>query len=244
MPISFASPLSKPLLAALFCAGAVLVPALAGAHAAEDAPAAADRAYKIVYPGGDPDRLQIVSGGLHVLIPAVTTFWDREGDALILEGPPQDLEKAEKIVNATTRPRPVYRLTFTFTQPGAAPRRLALTLAAGTRGEAKQGSKFPLAAGQSADGQRTEIQYQDLGLELEAWLDLPNSDGSVGLRAKVAESAVAEQHSPIGVQSPIFQQFVLDSHVTVVPGKPLALGTVEGTGTGGERVEVVAEPVR
>jgi hypothetical protein len=243
MSMSSASSLSKPVFAALLCLGTGMVPKQAGAQTAGQAPAAADMAYRIVYPGGGPETLSSIAADLRVLVPAVRSNWDMQGGALVLVGAPQDLAKAEAIANSLGR-RPSYRLTFTFSQPGASPKKVALTLNAGMRGEVKQGSKFPLAASQSADGQRTEIQYQDLGLEVEASLDQPAGDGSVGLKARVAESAVAEQHSPIGVQSPIFQQFVLDSHVTVVPGKPLALGTLEGAGAGEQRVEVVAEPVR
>jgi hypothetical protein len=100
------------------------------------------------------------------------------------------------------------------------------------------------AAGSSeASVPGTQVQYVDVGLNIEASLD--GSLDSLQLRSKVEQTGLAEEKSGVGAQDPVIQQTVLDGLSALVPGKPQILGSFDVPGnTRHEEVEVVAELVR
>jgi type II secretory pathway component GspD/PulD (secretin) len=116
----------------------------------------------------------------------------------------------------------------------------------GGKSEVKQGSKIPIVTG-SFDEQNskanTQVQYEDVGLTIEAWLD--SSGDALRLRTKVEQSSVAEEKSSVGIQDPVLRQTVFDGTSTLVEGKPLVLGTFDIPGTSrSEEIKVVAELVK
>jgi len=61
----------------------------------------------------------------------------------------------------------------------------------------------------------------------------------------VEQSSVADEKSNVGIQDPVVRQTTLDGTSTLVPGKPLVLGSLDVPGsTRREEVEVVAEAIR
>jgi hypothetical protein len=95
---------------------------------------------------------------------------------------------------------------------------------------------------QGEQPQHSDVQYQDVGLEIEATLN-GYADG-VHLRSKIAQSNVSDEKSGIGVEDPVFHETTLEGTATLVPGKPLILGSLDIPGTNRhQQVEVVSEAI-
>jgi hypothetical protein len=108
--------------------------------------------------------------------------------------------------------------------------RITLIVASGGKTDVKQSSKVPLVTGVYTPGesQRSDVQFQDVGLKIEATVD-GYADG-VRLRTRIAQSSVADEKSGVGSQGPRLPP----DHprtATLVPGKPLILGSLDIPGT-------------
>jgi type II secretory pathway component GspD/PulD (secretin) len=169
--------------------------------------------------------------------------------AISIRGSAEDIALAQKILADLDRTHKIYRLTYTVTetdsgQPSGG-QHVTLIVASGGKTEVKQGSKVPIVTGiypQGEQSQHSDVQYQDIGLEIEATVD-SYADG-VRLRTRIAQSSVADEKSGIGVQDPVFHQTFLDGTATLVPGKPLILGSLDIPGTNRhQQVEVVSEAI-
>jgi hypothetical protein len=104
----------------------------------------------------------------------------------------------------------------------------------------------PIVTGSSDDDSsksNAQVQYMDVGLSIEAFADGVH-DGA-RLRTKVSQSSVAEEKSGVGAQDPVIRQTTLDEITTLVPGKPLVLGSLDiPDTTRKQEIEVVVELVR
>jgi type II secretory pathway component GspD/PulD (secretin) len=188
---------------------------------------------------------------LRNMLPQAKLFYVPSQSALSIRGTAEDISLAQKIVSDLDRNKKIYRLTYTITdiengQRGA-PRHFSIIVASGSKTDLKQGSKVPLVTGVYTDtgptSQTSQVQYQDVGLEIEASLNT-YLDG-VRLRTKMAESSVADEKSGVGAQDPIFRQTSLEGTSTLALGKPLVLGSLDIPGsTRRQEVEVVSEAVR
>ncbi len=157
---------------------------------------------------------------------------------------------ARHIISDIDRQAKSYRLTFTLNESGAGnpagSRSIAMVVVIGNKSEVKQGSKVPIVTG-SFDDQtsksNTQVQYEDVGLNLEAWLD--SAGDALRLRTKIVQSSVSDEKSNVGIQDPVLLQSVFDGSSNLVEGKPKVLGTLDGPGGSGKtEIAVVAELVR
>jgi type II secretory pathway component GspD/PulD (secretin) len=188
---------------------------------------------------------------LRNMLPRAKLFYVPSQSALSIRGSAEDISLAQKIVSDLDRNKKIYRLTYTITDidngKRAAPQHFSMIVASGSKTDLKQGSKVPLVIGTYTENgpasQNSQVQYQDVGLEIEASLNA-YLDG-VRLGTKIAESSVAEEKSGVGAQDPIFRQTTFEGTATLVPGKPLVLGSLDIPGTTRrQEVEVVSEAVR
>ncbi len=167
--------------------------------------------------------------------------------AISIRGTADDIQLAQKIVADLDRARKTYRLTYTITETDAGKRmgteRYSLIAVSGERTVLKQGSRVPIVTGStSADTAGTQVQYVDVGLNIEATVD-GRGDG-LRLRTKVEQSSLADEKSGMGGQDPVFRQTQLIGDATLLPGKPLILGSLDVPGgTRKQEIEVVAELV-
>jgi type II secretory pathway component GspD/PulD (secretin) len=169
--------------------------------------------------------------------------------AISIRGSAEDLALAQKVLDDLDRPRKAYRLTYTITETGSAQpdgsQHVTVIVTSGGSTDFKQGSKVPIVTGsfsQNGLPPHTDVQYQDVGLEIEATLN-GYADG-VHLRSKIEQSSVAEEKSGVGAQDPTFRQTTLDTTTPLVPGKSLTLGSLDIPGANRHlQVEVVAEPI-
>ncbi len=116
----------------------------------------------------------------------------------------------------------------------------------GTQSTLKQGSRVPIITGSmrsDSSEQHTEVQYQDVGLAINATLN-EQSDTPM-LQTKIEESSVGATRSNAGVSDPEISQTALNDTAALTPGKPLVLGSLDIPGTTRhQEIEVVAEVIR
>lgn len=110
----------------------------------------------------------------------------------------------------------------------------------------KQGSRVPLVTGSEGTGQpagSTQIQYLDIGLNLDAALDA-TPDGA-RVRSKIEQSSVAAERTAFGAQDPLVRQLVMETTSELTPGKPLLLGSMDvPESTRHIDIDVVLENIR
>ena len=166
-------------------------------------------------------------------------------NAIVMQGTPEHLALAKKVLSELDRPRKTYRLTYTVRdmddnkQVGI--QHFSLIVVSGARTTLKNGSKVPLAtsvANSSANGGNTEYTYIDVGLNIDASLD--ESTSGVRLRTKIERSSMAEEKLIGGIQNPVIRQTVLEGTSILTQGKPAMLGSLDIPGsTRHSDVEVV-----
>ena len=196
----------------------------------------------------DSDDIQT---DLRNMLPQAKLFYVPSQSALSIRGTSEDILLARKIISDLDRNKKIYRLTYTVTDidggKRAAPQHFSIIVASGSKTDLKQGSKVPIVIGLYSDtspaSQNSQVQYQDVGLEIEASLNT-YLDG-VRLHTKMAESSVADEKSGMSVQDPIFRQTTLEGTSTLALGKPLVIGSLDIPGTTRrQEVEVIAEAIR
>jgi type II secretory pathway component GspD/PulD (secretin) len=243
--------LAGPILALmLFAPGAAAQTPPADAKPAETKPT--PETYRTIYltniaQQNDANDVQNV---LRNMLPKTRIYYVASQGAITLRGSQEDMQIAQKIVSDLDRVKKIYRLTYTITEidgdKHAGAQKFSLIVASGSRTDFKQGSRVPIVTGVYEDGKstpNTQVQYQDVGLSIEAWLD-GYVDG-LRLHSKVEQSSVAEEKSGVGSQDPVLHQTVLEGTSTLVQGKPLVLGSLDEQGAMRRReIEVVAELVR
>ena len=171
-------------------------------------------------------------------------------DAIVMTAPPDQIELARKLLSELDRPKRTYRLTYSVTEMDAGKRigvqRFAMIVVSREKTLLKQGSKVPIATGDykpASGAQETQMTYLDVGINIDASLD--ESVDGVTLRTKLERSSVAEETSSAGVQDPVIRQTVVEGTASLIPGKPVVLGSVDVVGsTRHLDVEVMAEAMR
>lgn len=191
-----------------------------------------------------------ITTDLRNMIPNAKIYVVSSVGAVTIRGTADDLEMAQHILADIDRPAKTYRLTFTLNESGAGnsagPGHIAMVVQAGVKGEIKQGTKVPIVTG-SYDDQtskaNTQVQYEDVGLMIDAWLD--SAGDALRLHTRVVQSSVSDEKSNVGIQDPVLRQALLDGTSNLVEGKPLVLGTLDDpNGTGKIEIEVIAELVK
>jgi hypothetical protein len=184
---------------------------------------------------------------LRNLLPKAKIYFVGSGNAISIRGSAEDIVLAQKILADIDRPQKTYRLTYTISdgENGHAPQRFVVVVAQGNKTMLKQGTRVPIVTGTNGSGsdQKTEVQYMDVGTNLDASLE-GNGDG-LRLRTKIEQSSVAEEKSSVGIQDPVLHQSVLEDESAVVLGKPMVLGSIDIPANGKRmEVSVVAEVVK
>src|SRR5215467_6695912 len=138
----------------------------------------------------------------------------------------------------TSVPSPVqaglktYRLTYTLTETDGGKRvgtqHFAMIVVPGRKTVLKQGNRVPLVTGSvsTSGGAQTQVQYLDIGLNIDASIEESADDG-VKLNTAVEQSSIAEGKSGFGTQDPIVRQAKLEGTSILTAGKPLILGSMD-----------------
>jgi type II secretory pathway component GspD/PulD (secretin) len=187
---------------------------------------------------------------LRNMLPNTHIFYVHSQGALSIKGSADDLESAHKLLAEIDRPRNTWRLTFSFAEMDGdrtlSTKKIVLAaLGSGDKTTFKQGSKVPIVTGTAAGGsatQSSQVQYMDLGLTIDAAVD--GSPEVLRLSTKIAQTSVLSERAAGSGGDPSISQTVLEGATTLVPGKPLVLGSLDLPGsTRREEISVVAEPI-
>ncbi len=165
--------------------------------------------------------------------------------AFSIRATPEDMEAAKKLIAELDKPHKAYRVTYTITELDNGKRtgsqRVALVVVAGEKSFMKQGNRVPIVTGmynQETTKSNSQVQYLDVGLNIEA-----NLDGD-RLRSRVEQSTVSEEKSGIGVQDPVVRQTTIEATSDMTSGKTIVIGSLDIPGTSRhQEIEAVAEPV-
>ena len=195
------------------------------------------------------DANELTTALRNMLDPHDKIFLVASQNAIFVQGPPDQLVLARKLLNDLDRPRKTYRLTYTIAETDGGKRigvqHFAMVVVTGQRTTLKQGSKVPVVTGTTNPGTssaQNSMTYVDVGMNFDATLD--EFANGVRLRSKVEQSSIAEEKSSIGAQDPIVRQTVIEGTSFLTPGKPLVLGSLDIAGsTRHLDVEVVMEQV-
>ena len=193
------------------------------------------------------DAIELMSD-LRNMLPNARLYYVPSQSAFSIRASAEEIALAQKIVADLDKTKKIYRLTYTMTEKDGGKtigvQHFSIIVASGSRTDFKQGSRVPISvATNAAPGSNAEVQYLDVGQEIEVSLD-GYLDG-VRLRTKVVQSSIAEDKSGVGTQDPVIRQTTLEGTSTLVQGKPLVLGSLDIPGsTRHQEVEVLSELVR
>jgi type II secretory pathway component GspD/PulD (secretin) len=196
------------------------------------------------------DALDIVTD-LRNMLPKSKIYYVNSENAISMRGAPEDIQLAQKMLSEIDKPRQAYRLTYTIAdvQDGKRVSTQSFTLiAVASEGKTflKQGTKVPIVTGtmdKGASGQESQVQYEDIGLNIEASLE-GYADGAQ-LHTKINQSSVADERPGVTVADPVIHQTVLEATSDLQPGRPVVLGSLAlPNSTGHQEVAVVSELVR
>jgi type II secretory pathway component GspD/PulD (secretin) len=193
--------------------------------------------------------LNDIATDLRNALPRAKTFFDQSQSAITVRATDEDLAAARKMIAELDLPRKVYRLTYTITDVEDGKRmgsqHFVILAVAGERTTFKQGSRIPIVIGtveKQSTAQSSEIQYQDIGLSIEATVS--GSPENLVLRTKIEQSSVGGDKSEVVAPDPVIRQTALQESTELAEKKPLILGSLDIPGaTHHQEIEVVAEPV-
>jgi len=232
------------MLAALVCMG------IAGAQTQNTAEKGAEAtpvqvSHQIFYLKNATRQVDLndIQTDLRNMLPKARIYGVASQNAISIQGSAEDLALAGKMIAELDRLRKMYKLTYTITEMDNGKRvgaeHSVLVVAAGGRSILKQGSRIPIMTGSYDIGtgkQNSEVQYQDVGLSIDASLD------GESVHTKVEQTSQAEEKSGLGLQDPIVRQTVLDGMLTLTAEKAQILGALDIPGsTRHEEIEVVVE---
>lgn len=170
-------------------------------------------------------------------------------NAIVIEAPSDQQALAQRLITELDRPHKAWRLTFTIADSDNGKRvgiqHISMIVTAGQRTVLKQGDKIPVATGtyeaKNDTGTQTQFQYLDVGINVDATLE--DTPSGLQLKSKIEQSSVGQPSMIAGVQEPVFRQTSVEGTSRLSPGKPIALGSIDVTGTTRHvDIEVVAEP--
>jgi type II secretory pathway component GspD/PulD (secretin) len=191
-------------------------------------------------------RFNDVQTALRNFVPRARVYGVPAQSVISVWGTQEEIDLARKIVADLDRPSPEYKLTFTITETEAGKQtsvqHLSMVGVSGAKTVMKQGSRIPIVTGsykEGAAGENTQVQYQDVGLSIEASLD------GKSVHTKVEQTSPASEPSGMGASDPVVRQSVLEGTSTLSVDKQVVLGTLDIPGsTRHQEVAMIAELVR
>ena len=199
----------------------------------------------------DPNDGNEILTGLRLFFdPSFKVYLIPHDNYIVIEGTPDELALAGKLIAEWDRPRHPYRLTYTITERDAGKvigiQHVAVDLISGQRSELRNGSKIPVVAGNYKSGSsstESQFTYLDIGLSFDATLQ-ETASGAV-LKSQVEQSEVGGESTLSNSNEPIIRQTRIEGSVLLVPGKAVSLGSLDRIGTTRHvDVEVTLEPLK
>lgn len=172
-----------------------------------------------------------VQTDLRNMLPKARIYYVGSQNTLTVEGTAEDLDLARKMVADLDLPRKNYRITFTLADVEGGKRTVdrsySMVLWGSERSMLKQGQRVPITtvADKKDSGTAVQVQYVDIGTNLQASLE------GRRLWVKVEETAVDAQAATAAVQDPVVKQTVLEASTNLQPGAPVVVGSLAVPGS-------------
>ena len=190
--------------------------------------------------------LNDVQTDLRNMLPLPAIYAIQTQNAISIRGTVEDIATAKKLIAELDRPRKAYKVTYTFTETDNGKpmgvHHLTLLVVAGEKAVAKHGNRVPIVTGtfdKENAAQNSQVQYLDVGLNIEASLDGDR------LRSKVEQTSVSDEKSGIGAQDPIVRQTSLEATSDIAPARSFVLGSLDiPRTTRHEEIEASVEEVQ
>ncbi len=180
---------------------------------------------------------------LRNMFPMAKIFAVPTQNAFSISATAEDMEAAKKLIAELDQPHKAYRVTYTITELDNGKRtgtqHIAVVVIAGEKSWIKHGNRVPIVTGsfnEETSKANSQVQYLDVGLNIEAFLDGDR------LHSKVEQSSVAEEKSGMGMQDPIVRQTTIEATSDMTSGKAMVIGSLDIAGTTrSQEIEAVAE---
>jgi type II secretory pathway component GspD/PulD (secretin) len=190
-------------------------------------------------------ELNDLQTALRNMVPRLRIYAVPTQNAISISGTAEEIDSAKKLVGELDHPTVAYRVNYTITETDkgkpAGVQHLSLLVVSGERAVAKHGTRVPIVTGtldKESGGQTSQVQYLDVGLNVDASLD------GNRLRSKLEQTSLSDEKPGINIPDPIIRQGFLEATSDLEPGKKLVLGTLDLPGTTRhEEVEATAERV-
>ncbi len=146
--------------------------------------------------------------------------------------------------------RGTYRLEYTITETEGGKKLDARTYTImcedrgnSTKGSLKVGSRVPIAASQ--DSGKTQFQYLDIGMNVDARLDMTVS-GELSLDTSMDLSSIPDGGQSVKADSdPVIRRFRIDTVNALPIGTPIVIATADDVATHRQfQVQVIATNIR
>lgn len=194
----------------------------------------------------DRNDFMEIATDLRNMLPNIKVYGISSQNSVTIRATDEEMQQAQKLISELDHSRKVYRITFTIGESDngrkTGTQHYSVIVSGDNKSYIKQGDRVPIVTGSFDKGTsnaNTQIQYLDVGINIEASID------GVGLRTKIEQSSVADEKSNVGIQDPIVRQTTLEAVSTFVPGKPVAIGSIDIPGTTRHQdIEAVAELVQ
>ena len=197
----------------------------------------------------DRQSLNDIQTDLRNMIPRAKLYGVESENAITMRGTADDIAMAQKLIADLDKPRKVYRLTYTITDvdnPSKGGQHYAMIVASGDKTMFKQGDRVPIVTGRPGDNPTppsSQVQYMDVGANIDA--TLTTSADALTLNTRFELSSVANPSAGLNAGDPDIRQIVLQLTSSLMPDKPLVLGSLDLPGTTRhEEIQVVAELIR
>ena len=217
--------------------------------AAESKPPQTYQTLYLTSPLEQHDAVDIVTD-LRNMLPRAHVYYIPSQNAISMLGTADDFQLARQILSGIDRARKTYRLTYTITQTDngqpVGTQHVALIVATGEKADLKQGIRVPIVTGKFDTGSsnaNTQVQYQDVGLGIDATLS--GSPDDLRLRTRIEQTSLADEKYGLAVQDPVIRETSLVAMSNLTTGKPSVLGSLDIPGTTRHmEIAVSFEPVR
>jgi len=196
------------------------------------------------------DANEVLVALRNMLDPSTKIYLIASQNAITMRATPEDFKLAQQLLDELDRPHKSYRLTYTLTEmdggKALGTRQVTMDVVSGQRTTLKSGSKVPVLTGiynPEKAVQEQQFTYLDVGTNFDATLTEVGEGAQ--LKTKVEQSSISDEKSTGGFQDPLVRQTVLEGVSMLVPGKKLALGSLDIQGsTRHIEIEVEMVPVK
>jgi hypothetical protein len=193
-----------------------------------------NRTFHLMYETTQAEQNELVTALRNMLDASMRIFLVASTKSVTIQGTPAQVKEAADLLAQLDVKRPMYRVTYTFTESDAGKRvglqRYSMMLANGQRGVSKQGSRIPILVNQGTADHPSDRTYLDVGINVDAEVE-SYGEGFAKLSAKVEESSLAEEKSGIGPEDPIIRETLMEGASVLPLGKPQAIGALDIVGS-------------